>query len=344
MGHPISGAAEELATMLAISPRSADHRLDTAVGLCDRELLWGALFEGRIDLSKANLIRDLLAEVPDPRREELELIAIDFGESHTGHQLRRKLLSLTCENDPDEALRKEAVDRRGVWVRPAGHGMADIHGYLSAEHAEVFLAALEKLAASPDCADPYEQGEARTADQRRADALVGFLGRHTTVAVTRGCGDQRRCPDRGQRLDPGIQTTRPDRLARSPGTCACPRTPAGGGWSPTRSPGELKAMGTVTYRIPAHLREAVKARDVTCRFPGCHARAEFFDCDHIVPHPAGATCSDNLAGLCRRHHRTKTFSAWRVHRDPDTATHDLIWTSPLGRTYRTTAHRYKQDE
>ena len=343
MGHPISGAAEELATMLAISPRSADHRLDSAVGLCDRELLWGALFEGRIDLSKANLIRDLLAAVPDPRREELELIAIGFGESHTGHQLRRKLLSLTCEKDPDEVLRKEAVDRRGVWVRPAGHGMADIHGYLSAEHAEVFITALEKLAGSPDCADPYEQGEGRTADQRKADALVGFLELHTTVAVTVDVvisadaliGDNDWTPE-SKRLGPiGSEVARdlcmsPDarwrRLVTDPVT------------------GELKAMGTLKYRIPAHLREAVKARDVTCRFPGCHARAEFFDCDHVVPHPAGATCSDNLAGLCRRHHRTKTFSAWRVQRDPDTATHDLIWTSPLGRTYRTTAHRYKQDE
>ena len=46
MGYPLNGAAEELATMLAISPRSADHRMDTAVGLCDRELLWAALYDG----------------------------------------------------------------------------------------------------------------------------------------------------------------------------------------------------------------------------------------------------------------------------------------------------------
>ncbi len=343
MGYPIAGAAEELATMLVISPRSADHRLDSAVGLCDRELLWGALFEGRIDLPKAHLIRDLLSDVPDPRREELELIAIGFGQSHTGHQLRRKLLSLTCEKDPDEILRQQAVGRRGVWVRPAGHGMADIHAYLSAEHAEIFMQALEKLADAPDCADPYEQGEQRTADQRKADALVGFLDLHTTVTVNVDVvigadaliGDNDWTPE-SKRLGPiGSELARdlcmsPDarwrRLVTDPVT------------------GELAAMGTVKYRIPAHLREAVKARDVTCRFPGCHARAEFFDCDHIVAHPDGATCSDNLAGLCRRHHRTKTFSAWRVQRDPQSPTHDLVWTSPLGRTYWTSSHRYQQDE
>ncbi len=343
MGYPLNGAAEELATMLTISPRSADHRLDSAIGLCERELLWGALLDGRIDQTKANMIRDLLSEVPDPRREELELIAIGYGQSHTGHQLRKKLMALTCEKDPDDALRKKAIDRREVWVRPTGHGMADVVAYLSIEHAEILMQALEKLAGSPECADPYEQGDERTAGQRRADALVGFLDLHTTVTVNVDVvisaesliGDNDWTPE-SKRLGPmASEVARqlcmsPDarwrRLVTDPVT------------------GALNAMGTVKYRIPEHVRDAIKARDVVCRFPGCHTRAEFFDCDHVVPHPAGATCPSNLAGLCRRHHRTKTFSAWRVQRDPQTPGHDLIWTSPLGHTYRTSEYRYKQDE
>ena len=343
MGHVISGSSEELATMLAISPRTADRRLDTAVGLCDRDVLWGALHDGRIDMPKATAILDILSDTPDPRREELELIAIGYAESHTGHELRKKLLSLTCEKDPDEVLRKQAIDRRGVWVRPSAHGMADVGGYLSAEHAEVFIQALEALAGSKDCADPYQQGDARSAEQRRADALVGFLATHTTVAVSvdvvisadQLIGDNDWTPE-SKRLGPIASEVARDlcmsadarwrRLVTDPVT------------------GELQAMGTFKYRIPQPLREAIKCRDVTCRFPGCHARAEFFDCDHVVPHPAGETCANNLAGLCRRHHRTKTFSAWRVERDASSPTHDLIWTSPLGRTCRTSSHRYKQDE
>ena len=342
MGYPLNGAAEELATMLAISPRSADHRMDTAVGLCDRELLWAALYDGRIDQAKAVMIHDLLAAIPDPRREELELIAVGYAQSHTGHQLRKKLLALTCQ-DPDDTLRRQAVDRRGVWITPAGHGMADISAYLSAEHAEIFMEALTKLATADDCADPYQQGDARTATQRQADALVGFLDLDTRVDVTVDVvisadaliGDNDWTPE-SKRLGPiGSQIARdlctsPDarwrRLVTDPVT------------------GQLAAMATIKYRIPDHIRHAVKARDLTCRFPGCHARAEYFDCDHIIAHPTGATCPDNLAGLCRRHHRTKTFTAWKTRRDPNTPTHDLIWTSPLGRTHRTTAHRYKQDE
>lgn len=343
MGYPLSGAAEELAMMLAVSPRSADRKMDTAVALCDREIVWGALFEGRVDLTKANVVLDLLADIPDPRREELELIAVGFAEGHTSHQLRRKMLALISEKDPDESLRDRAVSRRGVWMRPAAHGMAEICAYLSAEHAEIFMGALEKLAASPDCADPYGQGDERTAEQRRADALVGYVESHTSVCVNVDVvisadaliGDNDWTPE-SARLGPiGSALARdlcmsPDarwrRLVTDPVT------------------GELVAMGTTRYRIPERLREAIKARDLTCRFPGCHARAEFFDCDHVIPHPAGATSADNLAGLCRRHHRTKTFSAWRVRRDPHAPAHDLVWTSPLGHTYRTSSHRYKQDE
>lgn len=343
MGYPLSGAAEEYATLLSISPRSADHRMGSSVALCDREVVWGALHDGRIDMAKANVILDVLAEVPDPRREELELIAIGFGEEHTTHQLRRKLLSLTVEKDPDEALRKRALDRREVWIEPAGHGMAHVGAYLSAEHAEAFVAGLEKLAESPDCADPYEQGEARTKPQRLADALTGFVQEHVQVQVTvdvvisadQLVGDNDWTPE-SKRLGPiGSELARdlcmsPDarwrRLVTDPVT------------------GELVAMSTSAYRIPQQLREAIKARDVSCRFPGCHTRAEFFDCDHVVPHPAGQTCADNLAGLCRRHHRTKTFTAWKVQREPGAARHELVWTSPLGRSYRTSSRRYAQDE
>ena len=49
MGYPLSGASEEFATLLAISPRSADHRMGTAVALCEREVVWG-LVERVVDL------------------------------------------------------------------------------------------------------------------------------------------------------------------------------------------------------------------------------------------------------------------------------------------------------
>ncbi|MCW2813087.1 MAG: endonuclease [Nocardioides sp.] len=64
---------------------------------------------------------------------------------------------------------------------------------------------------------------------------------------------------------------------------------------------------TDSYRPSEAIREHVVLRDRTCVFPYCRRRK--VDLDHIVPFDAGGTTSaDNLAMLCRRHHRAKTHS------------------------------------
>jgi hypothetical protein len=103
---------------------------------------------------------------------------------------------------------------------------------------------------------------------------------------------------------------------------------------------QLTAQG---YEIPARLREQIILRDRTCVFPGCTRPARGCDVDHVVeydhdaeaegrPQP-GPTQTDNLACLCRFHHRLKTHSPW---------TYAMVepgifeWTSPHG-------HRYRRD-
>ncbi len=339
LGHAMSGTAETVAVTLAMSPRSAEHLTDLSVELCHREVVWAALADGRIDWTKAQRIVDELHEVPDPRREHLELLAIEYATDHTPHQLRRYLLALTCDHDPDATLRKKALDNRGVNVTPRGHGMADINAYVSIEVAEAFIQALEQLAAKPDCPDPYRQGDHRTKDQRCADALAGFLTAHCTYQINVDVvipadtliGDN----------DYGAESKRlgpiTSELART--LCFSPDAR----WRRLVTDpltGTLVDMAAETYRIPERIRNAVKARDLTCRFPGCHRSAEYADCDHIIPHPKGQTCTTNLAGLCRHHHRIKTHSAWKVTHDPNTPRHDLTWTSPLGTIHTTTAHNY----
>jgi hypothetical protein len=88
------------------------------------------------------------------------------------------------------------------------------------------------------------------------------------------------------------------------------------------------------YRPSAKLARFVRGRDLTCRFPGCTAPAEFCDIDHALPYPIGPTHPSNLACLCRKHHHLKTFWAgdWELKLLPDGA---AVWTSPTGRTYKT---------
>jgi hypothetical protein len=103
---------------------------------------------------------------------------------------------------------------------------------------------------------------------------------------------------------------------------------------------QLTAQG---YEIPDRLREQVQLRDRTCVFPRCTRPARGCDVDHVVeydhdaeadgrPQP-GPTSTDNLACLCRFHHRLKTHSAWRYEM---TAPGTFEWTSPHG-------HRYRRD-
>jgi hypothetical protein len=71
----------------------------------------------------------------------------------------------------------------------------------------------------------------------------------------------------------------------------------------TERDGKALSIGRKTRTVPPALRRAVRARDQSCRFPGCeHHR--FTDLHHIVPWAQGGETSyGNLVRLCRRHHR-----------------------------------------
>jgi hypothetical protein len=339
-GRRVDGTADQVAVSLAVSPRSADHLLADATALVGRPLVWEALFAGRIDMGKARLIVDCLSTFGGLPRARMEADAIAYGEQHTAYELRQYLLRLACDGDPGEVLRKEAVDKRGVSLFPAGHGMADVSARLSIEHAEVFYQALNQLADKDDCPDPYEQGAGRTRDQRRADALIGFLDTTTTLDVH---------VDVTISADTLIGDDHSDALLGRHG--AIPASLARYlAWSPDARwrrlvcdplTGAVIDANAEVYKIPDRVKRVVRLRDRTCRFPGCHRPAEYTDTDHIIAwSQGGKTRAVDLAGLCRRHHLLKTHSAWTVRHDRDAVTHDMTWTSPLGTRRTTTAFAY----
>ncbi|SDF66995.1 hypothetical protein SAMN05660485_03878 [Blastococcus fimeti] len=88
------------------------------------------------------------------------------------------------------------------------------------------------------------------------------------------------------------------------------------------------------YRPSPAQRRFTRARDRTCRHPGCRNSVARTDLDHVVPHAdGGVTSCSNLCCLCRRHHRLKTHApGWRFTMTPHGA---LTVTTPCGVT-RTT--------
>jgi hypothetical protein len=88
---------------------------------------------------------------------------------------------------------------------------------------------------------------------------------------------------------------------------------------------------------PEWMRELVYQRDARCPFPYCDKLARDCDIDHIEAYvemddggPPGQTHPDNLAAICRRHHRAKTHFGWSYVRTPDGS---YTWTSPHGHRY-----------
>ena len=82
------------------------------------------------------------------------------------------------------------------------------------------------------------------------------------------------------------------------------------------------------YEVPDRLKEQTELRDHACVFPWCTRPAKRCDSDHVVPYDSGGTTSsDNIAPLCRRHHRLKTHTAWNYTMlEPGS----YLWTSPHG--------------
>ena len=79
--------------------------------------------------------------------------------------------------------------------------------------------------------------------------------------------------------------------------------------APDDGPGLGPPTPTDAYRPTAHQRRFVRARDRTCRMPGCRRAPGRCDIDHGIAHAdGGPTDCWNLCCLCRRHHRIKTFA------------------------------------
>jgi len=154
------------------------------------------------------------------------------------------------------------------------------------------------------------QTDDRSADQRRADALVDVFAR---VLADPSLPEQH-----GKR--PAIQVTVP--LSTLPG---CDNQPAHldrygpitaemarriaadqtGTWRRlvTDDTGQLLDYGRTTHRPPTNLTDHVTARDRTCTFPGCRHAAKLCDPDHTEAWTDGGdTNPANLAALCARHH------------------------------------------
>jgi uncharacterized protein DUF222 len=102
-------------------------------------------------------------------------------------------------------------------------------------------------------------------------------------------------------------------------------------WSVTDEHGHLLHHGHTTRRPTATEADFVRARDRTCRAPGCRKPAIRCDHDHRRDHHhGGPSHRGNICTECRHHHRLKHERNFRIH---TIGSGGFFWEAPDGRLY-----------
>jgi Domain of unknown function (DUF222)/HNH endonuclease len=337
---PDRWATEEIAAVLRIAPSTATVRVALARRLAGPLLATRqALLAGQITARHAAVLAEAVRPLDDATGTAVQDRVLSKGADDTVAEFARRVRRAVLILDPagQEQRHCAAVDQRRVVITPDDDGMAQLWALLPAVGAATVGAALNALAAE---SRKGRDGEARTADQRRADALVTMAD-----AVL---ADPKR--ERHQGQAPAIQVTvaastligqddQPGELAGygpiSATTARRLATDENAKWRTllTDDAGQLIEVGRRSYRPRQVLRDFIVARDRSCTFPGCAQPAVRCDLDHVRSYRrGGATDPANLQALCRRHHRAKHRTEWTPSRDGDGST---TWTSPTGHAYRT---------
>jgi hypothetical protein len=365
-----AATAAEVGAAMNMSAARARAFVRQGEDLATRLPAVGALLaQGEVDFATVEIVLSRTELVDD---DLIAQVDADLAEAITGwgSWSRKAVINAvdqavhTVDRDAAKKRRVRAYDDRHVSIEVGLDGTAKLRATFSADEGAAYEARLSAMAKSVCGNDP------RTLRQRRLDALVALRDGHQLAC---GCPDPH-CPSRPAHQDPAAPeqhaqaSTQP--AAPAPATqvvinvIATAATVAGH----SEAPGYLAGIGVIDaelvrelardatrrlveepivsekqalrYRPSAALARFIRCRDLTCRFPGCTVPAERCDIDHTEPFnhddptAGGLTVAENLACYCREHHRDKTFHpGWR---DQQLADGTIIWTSPIGRTYRTT--------
>ena len=367
----LDDAAAQVACALSISQGRAHGLMDTAVVLRDRlpklgqRFLAGDVSErvvARIVWQCALVVDEAVWAALD---EQFAAAATAWGQL-SGAKLDTAIEVWLQLHDPDAVRRARSAQRDRdfqIGHRDDTTGTASVWGRVHSVDAAIAAARITALVDSVCSDDP------RTTAQKRADAFGAvFAGAsHLNCLCARAdCPAASVADARAEGVmvhivaDHSALTAAPDPTIHgqdptpdpAPEPAPLPARPAVLlGRRPTVLPAatvaDLLARGATTrhitgpdclpanpgYRPLTALDEFVRARDLTCRHPGCDRPALYADLDHSNPWPAGPTHHTNLNCKCRLHHLLKTFAAgWSEHQHPDGT---LQITTPTGHTYTT---------
>ena len=303
-----SFAADELGVALHQPTRTVQCRLAESRRVRGRMVwTWQAFCAGKIDAYRVSLIASAVDKLRGDNHAIIELDhrATSYAPVHTAAQLKGWLKRFVARNVPDQQAARTEKVKRSVWVDHQDDGMSYLHAYIPTADAIAIDAQVTENAKKLPTDD-------RTLDQKRADVFIAQLRGHLdgqstssravigiTVPVTSLAGLTN---EPGESFDESfaLPADMVRDLAQQPGTLFHRVFT-----DPLGRVLDVTELG----RFPStKLKTAVDIRDGTCRFTTCSRPAMESDKDHDIPHPHGPTKGSNLRGLCRRHHRMKTYN------------------------------------
>lgn len=318
-------AVVELAAVLGMTPYAARRLIGDAVELRHRlPQCWRRIEQGEVPGWRARMVaRRTIDLAPEPAADvdaQVAPLLNRLGVARLGQIIEAASLeSLLARLPDDEQTRQTAISRHSHYARirshdPAYPGTIELSARLCAADGAELDGALTAGAGWL-----AEQGWSDSVDVRRA-AVLGMLARgerpwleSDTSGATRrqvvlylhlGSGPLGRFENTGAPI-------LADQVAE---WCGLPTAQV-----TLRPVIDLNdSIRAEQYEIPSRLKEHVDLRDGGCCFPWCtrparRLRGDGYAADHDHIHPfdrGGGTSTDNLAPLCRKHHRLKTHGSW----------------------------------
>lgn len=335
----------EVACSLHLADRTAENLIgESSIFAGPMQATLTAMSAGDISYRHGQVLMEQLSFIPLEEAAEFEAKLLPVATDLTVGKLAVKARRMRERAHPETLTKRAtaAVAERGVWWEGRADGMGTLTWYGTAVQTQAAhnrLTGIAEAAQNQERQDPsIPKAERRTIGQICADAMADLVLDGVTPAGTGG-GIRGSVMVTvpvftlmGRTMEPGFLE------GYGPIPADTAREIAAGCPSFVRlltrpETGAVLSVGKEHYKAPADMRRWVALRDGTCRFPGCTRPASRSDIDHTTAWDhGGPTDYDNLAHLCRAHHRLKHQTLWAVVQEPGGV---LRWTSPAGETHRT---------
>ncbi|QWF81813.1 hypothetical protein HUW46_05246 [Amycolatopsis sp. CA-230715] len=317
--------------MCRISKAAAEKRAALAVALTSYlPCTLRALESGLIDEYGASRVFSATECLSEELAREVDSLLVGRFDVRDASALRRVVNRIMLQVDPEgyERRRKEKESLRVLEIRHGDHGSSTLFAQLPTDRAQAIYAACDREARRLK-----QQGDQRTMDQLRADALAqrclqgpGTGSPRAEIFVYVDLPTLLRLQDNTAELagygDISAELAREIAFSSNSTWRRIVRDPI------TGLPCD---MGRASYRAPKPVALYTQVRHRTCCMPGCNRPAQFTDLDHATAWAdGGRTDKVNLRPLCRIHHLLKDEPGWKFDTDDEDGT--LIVTTPASRS------------